>query len=73
MLSSPVLVYFPGGEFKYGGKDFYYLDNLPIQLASQSGLIFVTVNYRLGPLGNCNHSQEDINYKEEDLFFSSRI
>lgn len=52
MLSSPVLVYFPGGEFKYGGKDFYHLDTLPVQLSGQSGLVLVTVNYRLGPLGN---------------------
>ena len=49
----PVLVYFHGGEFKYGGKDLfkpdYILENSMI--GNSAGVIVITVNYRLGVLG----------------------
>ncbi|RWS05335.1 Venom carboxylesterase-6-like protein, partial [Dinothrombium tinctorium] len=43
----PVLVYFHGGEFKYGSKDLYEPDSL----LRAKDWVFVTVNYRLGALG----------------------
>lgn len=51
----PVLVYFHGGEFKYGGKDFYKPDYLleNAMIGTNPGIIVVTVNYRLGVLGEC--------------------
>ena len=42
----PVVVYFHGGEFKYGGKDFHKPDILLKQ-----DVILVVPNYRLGVLG----------------------
>ncbi|XP_054166563.1 venom carboxylesterase-6-like [Oppia nitens] len=56
----PVLVYFHGGEFKYGGKDFFKPDQLlESSLSDGNGIIIITVNYRLGPLGFI--SADDIN------------
>jgi para-nitrobenzyl esterase len=51
----PVLVYFHGGGFKYGGKDFYKPDYLleNSMVGTNPGIIVVTVNYRLGVLGEC--------------------
>ncbi|RWS28716.1 venom carboxylesterase-6-like protein, partial [Leptotrombidium deliense] len=43
----PVLVYFHGGEFNYGGKDYYE----PEYLLREKDIVLVTVNYRLGVLG----------------------
>ncbi len=50
-----VLVYFHGGEFKYGGKYFYKPDYLleNAMIGTNPGIIVVTVNYRLGVLGEC--------------------
>lgn len=42
----PVIVYIHGGEFKYGGKDYYKPD-----LLLQQDVILVVPNYRLGVLG----------------------
>ncbi len=51
----PVLVYIHGGEFKYGGKDLYKPDYLleNSMVGSNPGIIVVTINYRLGVLGEC--------------------
>ncbi|XP_027202264.2 esterase-5B-like [Dermatophagoides pteronyssinus] len=48
----PVLVYIHGGEFRFGGKDFYKPDLL-LQAGNNaaSHFIIVTINYRLGVLG----------------------
>ena len=47
-----MLVYFHGGEFKYGGKDLYKPDYLlNIRATTGHNMIVVTVNYRLGVLG----------------------
>ncbi|KAH7637583.1 lipase-like protein [Dermatophagoides farinae] len=56
----PVLVYIHGGEFRYGGKDFYKPDLL-LQAGNNanSHFIIVTMNYRLGVLGFL--STDDIN------------
>ena len=47
-----MLVYFHGGEFIYGGKDFFKPDYIFDSLI-QNGqeIVVVTVNYRLGVLG----------------------
>lgn len=47
-----MVVYFHGGEFKYGGKDLYKPDYL-LSAGANAGhnMIVVTVNYRLGVLG----------------------
>jgi len=42
----PVLVYLHGGEFKFGGKDYYKPDIL-----LRHDVILVIPNYRLGILG----------------------
>ncbi|CAG2177933.1 unnamed protein product, partial [Oppiella nova] len=56
----PVLVYFHGGEFKYGGKDFFKPDViLEAAMVDSPGVIIITVNYRLGVLGFI--STDDIN------------
>lgn len=53
-LSMPVLVYIHGGEFQFGGKDFYRPDFL-LQAGGvtnfNSHFIVITINYRLGVLG----------------------
>ena len=46
----PVMVWFPGGGFQQGGSTFPYYNGQYI--VSQSGVIVVTVTYRVGPLGN---------------------
>lgn len=47
-----MLVYFHGGEFKYGGKDLYKPDYLYDSIMSQGQeMIVVTVNYRYEILG----------------------
>ena len=40
------MFYIHGGEFKFGGKDFYRPDYL-----LDNEVILVTINYRLGVLG----------------------
>ncbi|XP_076313195.1 carboxylic ester hydrolase-like [Tachypleus tridentatus] len=50
----PVVVYFHGGKFKYGGKDIYG-PNLLLDL----DLILVTVNYRLGIFGFLSTDDEE--------------
>lgn len=50
---APVMVWFHGGAFIFGsGGDPYYSGRV---LASRHGMIVVTVNYRLGPLGFLSH------------------
>jgi para-nitrobenzyl esterase len=44
---TPVLVWFHGGSFLAGGGDIY--DGR--RLAAEGGIVVVTVNYRMGPLG----------------------
>lgn len=65
----PVVVYLHGGEFKYGGKDFYKPDILLKQ-----NVILVVPNYRLGILGksfgSCGLHDSIIN--ERRLIFSLR-
>lgn len=46
MQTYPVIFYLHGGEFKYGGKDFYKPD-----LLLKNDVILVVPNYRLGVLG----------------------
>ncbi|KAG9510248.1 Neuroligin-4, Y-linked [Fragariocoptes setiger] len=46
VVNYPVIVYIHGGEFKYGSKDHYSPEYL-----LDHGVILVTINYRLGPLG----------------------
>ncbi|XP_015793096.1 cholinesterase-like, partial [Tetranychus urticae] len=67
--NAPVVVYLHGGEFKYGGKDFYYLDVLPQNLNS---LVFVTINYRLGPLGFLSTDTNEVhgNYGLRDIIMA---
>lgn len=45
-----MVVYFHGGEFKYGGKDYYQPHYL-----LQHDIILVVPNYRLGVLGELFH------------------
>ncbi|XP_015795289.1 acylcarnitine hydrolase [Tetranychus urticae] len=68
-VNAPVVVYLHGGEFKYGGKDFYYLDVLPQNLNS---LVFVTINYRLGPLGFLSTDTNEVhgNYGLRDIIMA---
>jgi bile salt-stimulated lipase len=40
------MVYIPGGQFQFSGKDFYPPDYL-----LDNDIILVTMNYRLGVLG----------------------
>lgn len=57
-----MLVYFHGGEFKYGGKDLFrpdYLLEASMNSQNAQGMIVVTVNYRLGILGFL--STDDVN------------
>lgn len=51
----PVMVFFHGGGFTGGSGDVYNAD----KLASESGVIVVTVNYRLGALGFFAHPALD--------------
>lgn len=46
MQNYPVVFYIHGGEFKYGGKDYYKPD-----LLLKNDVILVVPNYRLGVLG----------------------
>lgn len=55
-------MYFHGGEFLYGTKDHYRPDYFIQQSSTASGeagIVFVTVNYRLGIFGFL--STDDIN------------
>lgn len=55
-----MLVYFHGGEFKYGGKDLFRPDYLYDSImANGQEMIVVTINYRLGVLGFL--STDDVN------------
>ena len=45
----PVMVFFYGGSWEYGGSSFPVYDGGP--LVRTGGVILVTVNYRLGPFG----------------------
>ncbi|KAI1292292.1 Venom carboxylesterase-6 [Halotydeus destructor] len=60
----PVVVYFHGGEFKYGGKDYYKPDIL-----LQQDIILVVPNYRLGVLGflgtDDDHSPGNFGLKDQ--------
>jgi para-nitrobenzyl esterase len=50
---APVMVWFHGGAFIFGsGGDPYYSGRV---LAARHGVVIVTVNYRLGPLGFLSH------------------
>ena len=50
---APVMVWFHGGAFIFGsGGDPYYSGRV---LAARHGVVVVTVNYRLGPLGFLAH------------------
>jgi para-nitrobenzyl esterase len=62
---APVMVWFHGGAFIFGsGGDPYYRGEA---LAARHGVIIVTVNYRLGPLGFLAHpALEDGNAGIED-------
>ncbi len=46
----PVMVWFPGGLFQAGAATFPYYNGQPI--VEQSGVVVVTVTYRVGALGN---------------------
>ena len=46
---TPVMVYFPGGAFKFGGAS--NLKYAGISLAASSDVIVVTVGYRVGVFG----------------------
>jgi para-nitrobenzyl esterase len=50
----PVLVYLHGGSFVVGGSGFASYDGA--KLASEGGVVVVTLNYRLGPLGFLAHA-----------------
>jgi hypothetical protein len=63
----PVVVYFHGGEFKFGGKDYYKPDILLRQ-----DVILVVPNYRLGILGMrllhfCHSFSKDEMTKRNDV------
>lgn len=63
----PVVVYFHGGDGRYGGcaNPLYYLDNIAKGI---SNAVFVSVNYRFGVLGVVDFSKTDApdkdNYKD---------
>lgn len=46
VINYPVIVYVHGGEFRHGSKDHYSPEYL-----LDHGVILVTINYRLGVLG----------------------
>ncbi len=48
----PVLIYIHGGSFTGGSADEGHLQG---DVFAQNGIVFVSVNYRLGPFGFCSH------------------
>lgn len=48
----PVLVYIHGGSFTGGSADEGHIDG---KAYAERGIIFVALNYRLGPYGFCSH------------------
>lgn len=48
----PVLVYIHGGSFTGGSADEGHVDG---RAYAERGIIFVSINYRLGPFGFCSH------------------
>lgn len=68
--SLPVVVYIHGGEFQYGGKDFYH----PDYLLEGQDIVLVTINYRLGVLGWLGTDDEEApgNYGLRDMIQALR-
>lgn len=62
--NKPVLVYFHGGDGRYGGiaNPLYHLENIAKGIPNA---VFVSVNYRLGVFGVVDFSSSDIVGKEE--------
>ncbi len=50
--NSPVLIYIHGGSFTGGSADEQHLQG---NIFAENGIVFVSVNYRLGPFGFCSH------------------
>ncbi|MFH4980538.1 hypothetical protein AB6A40_007247 [Gnathostoma spinigerum] len=63
----PILIWVHGGSFQVGGASIYPLDNIVQNFASRS-VIFVAINYRLGPLGFLTAGHRDLhgNYGLDD-------
>jgi para-nitrobenzyl esterase len=55
----PVLVYIHGGGFQFGAGSMRWNDGL--KFAQTQNTVVVTLNYRLGPLGNFVHSEVGAN------------
>ena len=50
--NAPVLVYIHGGSFTGGSADEGHIDG---RVYAERGIVFVAINYRLGPYGFCSH------------------
>jgi para-nitrobenzyl esterase len=61
----PVIVFFHGGSNRAG----YSQRDLLGPSLSRSGLVVVTANYRLGPLGFLAHSDEGLDWIESSKYF----
>lgn len=48
----PVLIYIHGGSFTGGSADESHLQG---DIFAENGIVFVSINYRLGPFGFCSH------------------
>ena len=48
----PVLIYIHGGSFTGGSADEGHIDG---RVYAERGIVFVAINYRLGPYGFCSH------------------
>ena len=48
----PVLIYIHGGSFTGGSTDESHLNG---KVFAQNGIVFASMNYRLGPYGFCSH------------------
>ena len=52
--NAPVMVYIHGGSFTGGSADEGHIDG---RVYAERGIVFVAINYRLGPYGFCSHPE----------------